>query len=161
MKNLPNLQGLLLPLPHLRAQSIKCVYVINYSWYVQQYDPVCIWSSEIFGAKRGCNFGIQPKWTEHSPQPPPLKTEHPPPLDYVFDQWSILLLKVMAWAQELTDLYRVFCEQENQSITIWKIEVYIVVEFPTMKIIIILFPFNMNSLIVFLNLEKSAKVNLL
>ena len=92
---------------------------------------------------------------------PLLWRRNPPPLDYVFDQWSILLLKVMAWAQELTDLYRVFCEQENQSITIWKIEVYIVVEFPTMKIIIILFPFNMNSLIVFLNLEKSAKVHFL
>ena len=42
IKNLPNLHGPPLPLPHLRAQAIKCVYVINYSWYVQQYDSVCI-----------------------------------------------------------------------------------------------------------------------
>ena len=41
IKNLPNLQGPPLPLPHLRAQAIKCVYVINYSWYVHQYEPVC------------------------------------------------------------------------------------------------------------------------
>ena len=51
IKNFPNLQGPPLPLPHLRAKPIKGVYVINYSWYVQQYDPVCItnaWSYKTF-----------------------------------------------------------------------------------------------------------------
>ena len=37
----PLLQGPPFPLPHLRAQAIQCVYVIKYSWYVYQYDPVC------------------------------------------------------------------------------------------------------------------------
>ena len=41
IKKFPNLQGPPLPLPHLRAQAIKGVYVINYSCYVQKYDLVC------------------------------------------------------------------------------------------------------------------------
>ena len=40
IKNIPNLQGPPLPLPNLRAQVIKGVYLIKYSWYVQKYDPV-------------------------------------------------------------------------------------------------------------------------
>ena len=48
IKNFPDLQDLPLPLPHLKAQAIKCVYVINYSRYVQKYDPVCIFRSFIY-----------------------------------------------------------------------------------------------------------------
>ena len=39
IKKFSNLQGRTLPFPHLRAQAIKGVYVINYSLYLQQYDP--------------------------------------------------------------------------------------------------------------------------